>query len=79
MTTQDVQQGNLTYPLWGENVIDWRTPGKTHNNVPPCVNIRVRYAETDIANPLAKGMLSRDAIATPVEEGSDVEAKYESL
>ena len=35
--------GQLTYPLWGENVLDWRTPDKTHNNVPPSLNIYIRY------------------------------------
>ena len=53
MTSQSRQEGNLTYPLWGENVIDWRTPNKFHNNVPPCVNIRVRYADRDVED-LAK-------------------------
>ena len=33
----------LTYPLYGENVLDWRTPEKTHNNIPPCSNIMVKY------------------------------------
>ena len=35
--------GQLTYPLWGENVLDWRTPNKAHNNVPPSLNIYIRY------------------------------------
>lgn len=37
------QSVSFTYPLYGQNVLDWRTPGKTHNNVPPCVNIMVKY------------------------------------
>ena len=43
MTNQTHDQATLTYPLWGENVIDWRTPRKSHNNTPPSLNIRVRY------------------------------------
>lgn len=35
----------LTYPLWGQNVLDWRTPKKEHNNVPPSLNIYVRFLE----------------------------------
>lgn len=40
----------LTYPLWGQNVLDWRNPKKEHNNVPPCLNIYVRYIETNSPN-----------------------------
>ena len=36
----------LTYPLWGQNVLDWRNPKKTHNNIPPSLNIYVRYWRT---------------------------------
>lgn len=40
-----VEENEMTYPLWGQNVLDWRTPKKTHNNVPPSLNIYVRYWE----------------------------------
>ena len=73
MTVQTRQNGNLTYPLWGENVIDWRNPEKTHNNVPPCTNIRVRYTNQDISD--LEGFMKRDLNLN----SSDVEAKYESL
>ena len=44
------QDGTLTYPLWGQNILDWRTPKQTHNNVPPSLNVFVRYLdETDDA------------------------------
>ena len=35
--------GQLTYPLWGQNILDWRTPRKEHNNIPPSLNIYIRY------------------------------------
>lgn len=34
-----------TYPLYGENVLDWRNPAKAHNNMPPSHNIYIRYKE----------------------------------
>ena len=40
----------LTYPLWGQNVLDWRNPKKTHNNVPPCLNIYARYQASATRN-----------------------------
>ena len=33
--------GSMTYPLYGQNVLDWRTPAKEHNNMPPSYNVKV--------------------------------------
>lgn len=38
---------DLTYPLWGQNVLDWRNPKKEHNNIPPSLNIYVRYLASE--------------------------------
>lgn len=35
----------LTYPLSGLNILDWRNPDRTHNNIPPSYNVLVRYKE----------------------------------
>ena len=34
--------GDLTFPLYGQNVINFRDRTRTHNNIPPCANIHVR-------------------------------------
>ena len=34
-----------TFPLWGQNVLDWRDDERRHNNMPPSLNIYVRYME----------------------------------
>jgi len=33
----------ITFPLYGENVINWRNRKKKHNNKPPSLNVYVRY------------------------------------
>jgi hypothetical protein len=40
------ESGELTYPLWGQNILDWRNPRQEHNNVPPSLNIYVRYCKS---------------------------------
>ena len=42
--------GDLTYPLSGLNVLDWRNADRTHNNVPPSYNIFIRYKDSGIAS-----------------------------
>ena len=41
-TRNDSQITEFTYPLYGENVLDWRTRTRTHNNVPPSLNMYIR-------------------------------------
>ena len=36
----------ITYPLYGENVLDWRYAKRSHNNLPPYTNIYIRYNDT---------------------------------
>ena len=45
----------LTYPLWGQNILDWRNPKREHNNVPPSLNIYVRYWEAN--QPTIRGLV----------------------
>ena len=84
------QTDALTYPLWGQNVLDWRNPKKTHNNVPPCLNIYARYwqqtqREPNLRMASCEDMLQRMAEIRGVyqssllaEGGSAAEAKYDS-
>ena len=49
MGTRTIQiDGNLTYPLSGLNVLDWRNADRTHNNIPPSYNIFIRYKDSGI-------------------------------
>lgn len=59
-----IEQSEITYPLWGQNVIDWRTREKTHNNVPPSLNIYIRYKERarDVAM-ARRGMIKAKSVA----------------
>jgi hypothetical protein len=41
----DPEDNELTYPLYGENVLDYRNRRRSHNNVPPVTNIHIRYWE----------------------------------
>lgn len=51
MGTRTVQiDGDLTYPLSGLNVLDWRNVDRTHNNVPPSYNIFIRYRDSGITS-----------------------------
>lgn len=51
MGTKTVQiDGNLTYPLSGLNVLDWRNADRTHNNVPPSYNIFIRYRDSGMTS-----------------------------
>ena len=81
----------LTYPLWGQNVLDWRNPKKEHNNVPPCLNIYVRYLKTapatrsslsyDSCERMLKGMAEiREALQSrsATVKKSAAEAQYDS-
>ena len=55
-------QGGLTYPLWGQNMIDFRYPHRGHNNIPPSLNIFVRvlegYPQESSASSLLSGRLA---------------------
>ena len=74
-----VSADGLTYPLWGQNVIDWRNRTKTHDNIPPSVNIYVRYCTNASTKGIAM-MSARHAMA-PIDEEkwSAAEAQYQSL
>ena len=51
MGTRVIQiDGDLTYPLSGLNVLDWRNADRTHNNVPPSYNIFIRYRDFGITS-----------------------------
>ena len=78
------EESVLTFPLYGQNVINWRNSDRTHNNVPPSTNIYVRYSKTQANNigygsrkgsvPVANGV---DDI--PASRWSVAEAQYQSL
>ena len=77
----------LTYPLWGQNVLDWRTPKKEHNNVPPSLNIYVRFLRKSRAGAFTlpperfESILKQFSGALSKREkvaGSAAEAKYDS-
>lgn len=42
--------GNLTYPLSGLNVLDWRNIDRTHNNIPPSYSIFIRYKDSGMTS-----------------------------
>ena len=87
-TASDLDLGDLTYPLWGQNVLDWRNNDKTHNNVPPSLNIYVKYkgsltTRSDVSEvPLTYEEATRGAAltrdASQANVGSAAEAQYES-
>lgn len=82
----------LTFPLYGQNIMDWRTPNKRHNNVPPCLNVYVKYMEGNntsigrqaLAFPctaIKQESSSRDVVVSQplqVKKDSMVEAQYKS-
>ena len=45
--SNDPEDNRLTYPLYGENVLDYRNRRRSHNNVPPVTNIHIRYWKYD--------------------------------
>ena len=45
MMDADAERTGLTYPLGGQNVIDWRSRRRTHNNMPPVTDIWIRCKE----------------------------------
>ena len=51
-------QGNMTYPLWGQNMFDFRYPHRGHNNIPPSLNIFVRVLEEYPQESSASSLLS---------------------
>ena len=67
-------------------MLDWRNPKKEHNNVPPCLNIYVRYRANDLLYSMPsiesceemfrKMAMVRNSIEEVAE--SDAEAQYES-
>ena len=77
----------ITYPLYGENVIDWRYAKKSHNNLPPYSNIYIRYNQR-IVNKTVKTIRSVENISNDKEQketsvdskktSSIIEAQYES-
>ena len=81
----------LTYPLYGQNMLDWRTPRRTHNNVPPCMNVYVKYMEKvvgsrkgtlcssfpDMVTRNGGGIGNGDSVWA-AKQNSSVEAQYKS-
>ena len=63
-----VEDDGLTYPLYGQNVINWRTRKKTHNNVPPSTNIHIRVCE----EPVRHGISAR-SVVQPMDDDNDDE------
>ena len=37
--------GQPTFPLSGQNILGFRDKARTHNNIPPCTNVHVRYGK----------------------------------
>ncbi len=83
----NLDDGQLTYPLHGENVLDWRNPKKTHNNIPPSLNVIIKYKESTgprgIPSTISDGTSiqsepMRFMRATINSSTSIVEAQYES-
>ena len=37
----------LRFDEGGQNVLDWRCPDRTHNNLPPSTNVIVRYMKVE--------------------------------
>ena len=40
--------GDLTQPLYGQNIMNWRNRERTHNNIPPSANVYVMRVKEDI-------------------------------
>lgn len=78
----------LTYPLFGQNMLDWRTPRRTHNNVPPCMNVYVKYMEKvvdsrkeTLCSSSFPDMVTRNGVVVgkgAAKQDSSVEAQYKS-
>ena len=76
-------QGTLTYPLFGENVLDWRNPQKSHNNIPPSSNIWIRYKiHEDAKQTRAVGQEFEETMRAVSDSQAEidkvVEAQYQS-
>lgn len=64
----------LTYPLYGQNVLDWRDPRKAHNNIPPSTNIFVRFkARTTMAAPLPPTPYPEAVRGRPMKSAGEME------
>ena len=90
MGTRTVQiDGDLTYPLSGLNVLDWRNSDRTHNNIPPSYNIFIRYRDSGITSrnlessnddngKYQENQFNLNEITEKYDEMCSVEAHYES-
>ena len=75
---QDIDQSpDFTYPLYGENVLDWRTRTRTHNNVPPSLNMYIRCC-TGLGRELDYGTSSPRSRQSE-KAWSAAEAQYQSF
>lgn len=72
------QNGILTYPLQGYNVLFWRYPDRTHNNIPPSYNVYVRYKDTASSRFINKDFVEPPELDSVVENLIPVEAQYYS-
>ena len=72
--------GQMTYPLYGQNAIDFRNRKRTHNNVPPSTNVYVKYfvPPSTYTLPATKfAVFSREAVDNG--EWKTAEMQYDSL
>lgn len=67
----------MTYPLGGENVLDWRNSDRTHNNMPPTCNIYIRCCNQSTIPPnasaknsisLKNSMVFRDTLQNWIDQ-----------
>jgi hypothetical protein len=81
-----VPVGGSHQPLSGANIVDWRNQTEAHNNIPPSLNVYIRYHATSArAYSEAEPMSYRDvpkegAVMLPRSEETefDVQPQYES-
>ena len=71
--------GNLTYPLSGLNVLDWRNADRTHNNIPPSYNIFIRYKDSGMTSRKLKSRNSDGQIQYNVVEYPEYQVDLNEL
>ena len=76
----------ITYPLYGENVFDWRYTKRSHNNLPPYTNIYIRYNDTiqqkksavEMSSSFESRNLGQELEKLETTKSSIIEPAYES-
>lgn len=56
----------MATPLSGMNILDYRIPWRSHNNIPPSYNIYVRYKDGSRDVGLVEQMLSRSSAKSTI-------------